>query len=308
MEVKNNRVEEVATLHYEDPHSLNEDVLEKILTTHVIPAMSETQEAGIQRLDPRFSLNTRGGDDKEGKKVRGGEDQEGVVIPATSKPLEAGIQHASPPSANSSQSFQRAWKPETFHPKIVINCTGAWLPITSKLYNHPSPVQPVRRQISVFSSHKEDLSEHGMMVDTSGLYLHPEGSHTGLFLAGYSNRDEKPGYRFDYDGEPFFDKQIWQRLYRRGNRNHFDEIKHVRGWSGLYEVSPDRTGILWKVEDLENLYELGAATGRGVMQSYALGRGLAELVLGGKFETIDLSPLSAKRFQTGELLWERLDI
>jgi glycine/D-amino acid oxidase-like deaminating enzyme len=241
MELKNHRVNEVAALHYEDPHSLTEDTLEKILTTH-------------------------------------------QILPDGS------------------------WKEEHFHPKIVINCTGAWLPITSKLYHHPSPVEPVRRQISVFSSHKEDLSDRGMIVDPSGLYMHPEGAHTGLILAGYSNRDEKPGYRFDYDGEPFFDKQIWLRLYRRGNRNHFDEIKHVRGWSGLYEVSLDRTGILWRVDDLENLYELGAATGRGVMQSYALGRGMAELVVNGKFETLDLSPLSGKRFQSGELQWERLDI
>ena len=236
-----NRVEDLTALHYNDPHPLSEEALEKILTTHQVPA--------------------------DGR-----------------------------------------WKEEVFRPKIIINCTGAWLPITSAFYDSPSPVKPVRRQISMLSSHKEDLSEHGMIVDSSGLYFHPEGSHTGLILAGYSNRDERPGYRFDYDGEPFFDKQIWMRLYHRGNRTHFDEIKHLRGWAGLYEVSPDMTGILWRVDDFENLYELGAATGRGVMQSYALGRGLAELVVGGVFESLDLAPLSGKRFQRGELLWERLDI
>src|SRR5262249_1032971 len=139
------------------------------------------------------------------------------------------------------------WKTEVFHPKIIINCTGAWLPITSQLYGEPSPVKPVRRQISLFSSHEEDFSDHGMIVDASGLYMHPEGSHSSLILAGYSNRDEKPGYNFAYDGEPFFDKRIWLRLYRRGNRKHFEAIKHVRGWAGLYEVSPDRSAILWKV-------------------------------------------------------------
>ncbi len=74
------------------------------------------------------------------------------------------------------------------------------------------------------------------------------------------------------------------------------------------EVSPDMTGILWRVDDLENLYELGAATGRDVMQSYALGRGMAELVVEGKFETLDLSAMSGKRFQTGGLQSEKLDI
>ncbi len=200
------------------------------------------------------------------------------------------------------------WKELIFQPKIVINCTGAWLPITSKLYQRPLPIQPVRRQISLFSSHEEDFSGKGMIVDSSGLYMHPEGSHTGLVLAGYSNRDEKPGYSFKYDGEPFFDRKIWLRLYRRGNRQHFAAIKHVRGWSGLYAVGPDKTGILWRVEGIDNLYELGAATGRGVMQSYALGLLLAELMIKGRFETFDGSVLSAKRFQTGKLANEVLDI
>ncbi len=200
------------------------------------------------------------------------------------------------------------WQTEIFRPKIVINCTGAWLPVTSRMYQRPSPVKPIRRQISLFSSHQEDFSDRGMIVDTSGLYMHPEGSHTGLMLSGYSNRDEKPGYNFDYDGEPFFDKQIWLRLYRRGNRRHFSAIKHVRGWAGLYAQGPDRTGILWRVEGIDNLFELGAATGRGVMQSYALGRAMAELVVKGKAEIFDASLLSANRFKQGKFLYEDLDI
>jgi Glycine/D-amino acid oxidases (deaminating) len=200
------------------------------------------------------------------------------------------------------------WKNEIFRPKILLNCTGAWLPITSGYYGDPLPIQAVRRQISLFSSHQEDFSDRGMIVDSSGLYMHAEGSHTGLILAGYSNRDEKPGYHFEYDGERFFDRKIWLRLYRRGNRKYFEAVKHVRGWAGLYAVSPDRTGILGRVEPYENLFELGAATGRGVMQSYALGRAMAELILEEKFSALDAAPLSRKRFQNEAFLPENLDI
>jgi FAD-dependent oxidoreductase domain-containing protein 1 len=200
------------------------------------------------------------------------------------------------------------WSQESFRPKLLINCTGAWLPITSQLYGRPAPIKPVRRQISLFSTHEEDLSDRGMIVDTSGLYMHPEGSHTGLVLSGYSNRDEKPGYHFNYDGESFFDRKIWLRLYRRGNRRHFESIKHVRGWAGLYAVGPDRSAILWRVEGFDNLYELGAATGRGVMQSYALGLALAELIVKGRPEIFDASVLSGNRFIQGKFLYEDLDI
>jgi sarcosine oxidase subunit beta len=242
-----------------------------------------------------------------------------AIATQENKVTEVRVRHWDGPAALSEESLQailtqhrlpedKNWKEERFHPKVVINCTGAWLPITSRLYGNPCPVQPVRRQISVFSSHEEDLSGKGMIVDSSGLYFHPEGQHSGLILAGYSNRDEKPGYSFRYDGERFFDRRIWLRLYRRGARRHFAAIHHVRGWAGLYAVGPDRTGILGKVAGFENLYELGAATGRGVMQSYALGLLTAELLLKGGFESLDGALLSRERFSRGDFLYEDLDI
>ncbi|MCC7343304.1 MAG: FAD-binding oxidoreductase [Deltaproteobacteria bacterium] len=200
------------------------------------------------------------------------------------------------------------WEREVFRPKAVINCTGAWFPVSSRHLGYASPVQPVRRQISLFESHAEDFSDRGMIVDSSGLYLHAEGAHSGRVLAGYSNRDERPSYSFRYDGEPFFDKKIWLRLYRRGGRRRFEAIRHLRGWAGLYAVSPDKSGILGRAGELENLYELGAATGRGVMQSYMLGKLTAELIATGRFQTFDAAPLSGGRFARGEFLLEALDI
>ncbi|MDX1386432.1 MAG: FAD-binding oxidoreductase, partial [bacterium] len=203
---------------------------------------------------------------------------------------------------------KEGWKPREFQPNVVINCTGAWLPITSQRYQRPLPIRPIRRQISLFSSHEEDFSDRGMIVDASGLYFHAEGSHTGLLLGGYSNRDEKPAYNFSYDGEKFFDRKIWLRLYRRGDRQGFTALKHLRGWAGLYAVGPDNTAVLGAVPGVKNLFELGAATGRGVMQSYALSRGLTELITQGSFQSLDLSPLNRKRFEEEKFQRENLDI
>lgn len=206
------------------------------------------------------------------------------------------------------QRIDAEWRKERLYPKILVNCTGAWLKLSSGCYGQPLPIEPVRRQIALFSSQAEDLSGRGMVVDSSGLYFHPEGSHSGLVLAGYSNRDEKPGYSFRYDGEKFFDRKIWLRLYRRGGRRHFDAIHHVRGWAGLYAVGPDKSAVLGRAQGLDNAYELGAATGRGVMQSYALSLALAELIAEGRFSSFDAAALSPSRFKRGELVRENLDI
>lgn len=45
-----------------------------------------------------------------------------------------------------------------------------------------------------------------------------------------------------------------------------------------------------------NLFEAHAFTGRGVMQSYAVARGMAALIATGRYDEVDLAPLGRERF------------
>lgn len=181
---------------------------------------------------------------------------------------------------------------------VVVNCLGAWSSTFSAKIGISDPSEPVRRQICLVDVHREDLApgvdlaELGMIVDSSDLYFHPEGPHV---LAGYSIPDEAPGFDFDYDGEDFFLEQIWPRLAHRASS--FERCGHVRGWAGLYDVTPDRSGIAGPVAGFSNLYEARSFTGRGVMQSYGVARAMAALIASGRFEEIDLSPLGRGRFE-----------
>jgi sarcosine oxidase subunit beta len=176
----------------------------------------------------------------------------------------------------------------------LVNCLGAWSPILAAKLGVADASEPVRRQISLLDARPPPgvpLAELGMIVDASGLYFHPEGPHV---LAGFSNPGEPPGYDFRYDGEAFFEAEIWPRLAHRASA--FERCRHVRGWAGLYAVTPDRSGLAGRVAGFANLYESHSFTGRGVMQSYAVGRALAALVATGRFEELDLSPLARERF------------
>ena len=192
--------------------------------------------------------------------------------------------------------------------ELVVNCLGAWSPIFSAKVGIHDVSEPVRRQIALVGVHREDLAPGvelenlGMVVDPSGLYFHPDGAY---LLAGYSIPEEPPGFDFSYDGEDFFQNEIWPRL--AAHCSSFERCGHVRGWAGLYAVTPDRSGIAGPVAGFSNLFEAHSFTGRGVMQSYGISRAMAALIDSGRFEEVDLAPLARERFED-PARWVREDL
>jgi sarcosine oxidase subunit beta len=67
----------------------------------------------------------------------------------------------------------------------------------------------------------------------------------------------------------------------------------VRAWAGLYDMTPDAHPIIGWVDD--GVYAACGFSGHGFMQSPAVGRAVAEELLG-LAPTVDLSPYRLKRF------------
>ena len=190
---------------------------------------------------------------------------------------------------------------EQLEADALVIAGGAWSRNVLRLLGLKDYSEPIRRQISLVDNRETSLEAYGMIVDTSGLYFHNDGPH---ILAGYSP-PEAPGYHFNYDGEDFFQKEIWPRMYARMSR--FERLRHVTGWAGLYEVSPDRSAIVGLAAP--SVYEAHSFSGRGVMQSYGAGQALASLIAEGRFASeFDASSLARDRFEKGALVFEELHI
>lgn len=241
------------------------------------------------RFDDRILL--KGATALEG----GGFRLEALKFPAT---LSDGLRRSVLSQSQGDQPLEGAVRVE-YLAKRVVNCAGPWAAQVAELLGYRSPAFPVRRQICLFDCRDADLSSFGMVVDSSGVYFHPEATSG---LAGFANHGEPPGFNFNYDGEEFFMNMIWPALYERATC--FEKLKHLSGWAGLYDVSPDESAILGPVVAWENLYEAHSFSGHGVMQSYAAGLALAERMVHGKYLSVDAGELSAARFESGKLLRE----
>jgi sarcosine oxidase subunit beta len=113
--------------------------------------------------------------------------------------------------------------------------------------------------------------------------------------------DPEPRWGFD---EVVDDSLFDDRLERLAHRFPAAAGTRIdRAWAGLYDMTPDAHPILGRVAD--GVYAACGFSGHGFMQSPAVGRAVAEEILGVE-PTFDLSPYRLDRFERGAIFPEQL--
>jgi FAD-dependent oxidoreductase domain-containing protein 1 len=184
-----------------------------------------------------------------------------------------------------------------------INTAGAsGARVLSERMGFQIPVYAKKRCVFPFSC-QTDLTHFPLLIDTSGVWVRPEGRD---YIAGFSPDDldeEDQGRDFDIDW-PIFEEIIWPALAARVPA--FEAIRPGRAWAGHYDMCLlDHNALLGRIPGLENGYLAAGFSGHGLQQSPAAGRGLAELVLHGGYRSLDLVPLGCERLAGNRPLLER---
>lgn len=160
------------------------------------------------------------------------------------------------------------------------------------------PVVPVMRTVYTV----ETAIDNGALPSVflpSGLYVLPEAA--GRFLVGWSQPDDPVGYDFTFSRGKFYEL-IWPELGTQ--LPAFEALNLAGGWAGLYEVNTlDDNAIIGEWPELAGLYLANGFSGHGFQHAHAVGRHLAELILG-RETSLDLSRLGPQRILDSEPIFE----
>ena len=186
---------------------------------------------------------------------------------------------------------------EYFAP-IVINCAGAWASLLSDQANLSLPVIPIPRQIFQFDVKKPLQKYLPLTMDPTGVYFRHEGEK---IISGYA---EEVIQKIDFSWRRSdFEENVWPVLAHR--IKNFEQVKITAGWAGLYDYNTiDHNAIIGEYPNMKGYYVAFGFSGHGMQQAPAVGKCLAELILKGKYETIDLTPLRVERFAEKDLVIE----
>lgn len=181
--------------------------------------------------------------------------------------------------------------------RTVINAAGPWAGLIGQMAGVHIPIIPLRRQIFTTNPLKEVPDDFPFVIDfAQSLYFHRDGE--GL-LIGMSNQDEKPGFDQNVDEE--FELVNLEAAVER--MPLLEKASRASHWAGLYEVTPDAHPIFGKT-NVEGFLLCAGFSGHGFMHGPVSGKLMSELILDGKFSTVDVSMLDLARFEEGRAIKE----
>ncbi|MBC8752052.1 MULTISPECIES: NAD(P)/FAD-dependent oxidoreductase [Paraburkholderia] len=191
---------------------------------------------------------------------------------------------------------------EAYACDVVVNAAGAWSRKVAQMIGIDLPVYARRRSIFNVTSPAK-LERCPLLIDPSGVYFRPEGNSyiCGTSPSADNDPDDLPLDEVDH---ALFDEVIWPTLANRVPQ--FEALRVQNCWSGYYEYNVlDQNAIIGHHPEVENCIFANGFSGHGLQQGPATGRGISELILHGRYATLDLSSLSFVRVLDNRPIVER---
>jgi sarcosine oxidase subunit beta len=172
---------------------------------------------------------------------------------------------------------------------VVVNVAGPWGGEVAHMAGLDLPVKPFRRQVFMTQAFEAIPKPVPMILDIEpAFYFRGEGPGV---LMGMSDPHEPSSFHTNVDYR-FLEQVIDAAVHRAPI---LEEAEILRGWGGLYAITPDDNPIIGPLPAAEGSFCAIGFSGHGFQQAPTVGRILSELILDGQTD-FDLSPFAHDRF------------
>ena len=186
----------------------------------------------------------------------------------------------------------------------LVNAAGTGAGRLAELAGIDLPVGPRKRYVYVLDcpAATEALHKAPLTVIPGGAYFRPEGRN---FLAGLSPEELQEPDNLDWEVDhAWFEENIWPALAERVPL--FEAIKVISAWVGHYDYNAlDQNAVIGPHPEVTNFLFANGFSGHGLQQGPAAGNAIAELVIDGRYKTIDLARFGFDRIRNNQPLFEK---
>ncbi len=182
----------------------------------------------------------------------------------------------------------------------LVDAAGPWAAAVARMAGVELPVRPRKRMTYVFDCRTE-VSPMPLTIDVSGVAFRPEGGQYLAILSPPAAQDpDSDDLELEYE---LFEETIWPALAWRVPA--FEAIKLVRAWAGHYDYNTfDQNAIIGPHPEVGGLLFCNGFSGHGLQQAPAAGRAVAELIVHGRYLSLDLSNFGYERIVEGQAIAE----
>ena len=182
----------------------------------------------------------------------------------------------------------------------LVNAAGPQAGDVAALAGVKLPVEPRKRCVFVVAC-RAALPGMPLMVDPTGVWVRPEGE---VYICGVSPPEDADARATDFDVDySLFEEVVWPMLAHRVPA--MEELKLQRAWAGHYDYNTlDQNAVIGAHPKIPNLIFANGFSGHGLQQSPAAGRAVAELIVHGKFTSLDLTLFGYSRVAEGRAVKE----
>ena len=180
---------------------------------------------------------------------------------------------------------------------VFVIAAGPWSAQVGEQLGLGLPIRPLCRQLLETEPVAGLPPDLPMTIEAeTGFHFRRRGDRLVLAMA-----DSEPRWGFE---ERVDETVLGDRLARLAHRfPSATGVEVERAWAGLYDMTPDAHPIIGRVAD--GVYAACGFSGHGFMQSPAVGRALAEEILG-LAPSFDLDPYRPDRFDRDDVFPETL--